>query len=185
MLRLCLLLSVLRVLLGWSALLSELPDGCLTKEHCEGARRAMAAALPVIGLSERGTSHLLQRGRRRYSVCCAVDLLLNAEGPPAVGTTRCPTCGKTIRLRTRDGAIESVSPAGAIVNSQEVVTADGGREVCCAGSGIFDSERCLTVWLASSPEARGVVQSVEEYTTRCCRDDFRSGNPGPPPTPSR
>ncbi len=137
----------------------------------------------VVGLSRHITDHVLQRGARRSSLCCAVDLLLNAGGPAAIGTTRCPICGRTITVRIGDGAVELVSPSGAVVSAQETTGRDGHREICCEGSTILDSEDCLRMWQRSHAGILSVVEPLEEYARRCCDPGFRRGDPVPPASP--
>lgn len=132
----------------------------------------MADEHGVIGLSSKRTDHVLHRSGRSYFLRCAVDLLLNADGPPAIGETRCPVCGRSIQVSTRSGTVSSVVPDGAIVNAQEMTRSDGHREICCAGSAIFDSERCLDLWKPNHPGPPAVRDSIEPYTRRCCEPDF-------------
>ncbi|MGI0071873.1 MAG: organomercurial lyase [Thermoplasmata archaeon] len=133
-----------------------------------------------MGRSRHPTDHVLQRGARRTSLCCAVDILLNARGAAAIGTTKCPICGGAVTVRTRAGAVERCSPPGSVVSAQEVTGSEGRREVCCAGSAIFDSEDCLRTWARSRPDIPSVVQSVEEYARRCCDPGFRREDPVSP-----
>lgn len=130
----------------------------------------------VIGLSSNRTDHVIHRSGRSIFLCCAVDILLNADGPPTIGETRCPVCGRPILVSTRSGTVLSVAPAGAIVNAQEMTRLDGRREICCAGSAIFDSKRCLDLWGSLEANQSGppaVRDSIEAYTRRCCEPGFR------------
>lgn len=132
-----------------------------------------SVSLGLVGISEAPTAHVLRRGSKRYALCCAIDILLNANGPPGYGSTRCPVCGTAIRIQTHEGAVVGLSPPGAVVNSQEMRTPDGRRGICCATSFIFDSEQCRQTWDRTHPDGRGVSATVGEYVIRCCAPGFR------------
>ncbi len=182
LLRLRVVLQVLCLLFRGRALLRGLLARGLGPSVNERLRPASLDGGEIRGRSARRTAHLLDRDGSRYWLCCAVDILLNADGPESVGKTRCPVCGKRIRIRTRDGAVRSVVPRGAVVNSCELILSDGRREVCCDGSAIFDSGGCRERWTRMHPDRVGVGGPVRAYTLRWAgteRPTARAGSVAP------
>ena len=121
----------------------------------DGATGSIAHAYPFTGSN---TGHRVHLGERVLNALCAVDALgVGAMYRRDISIeSSCHVCGAEIRIATaRNGtALESISPASAVVWYDAVYSGGCAATSCCPSIAFFCSDDHLQQWLAARAAQR-------------------------------
>lgn len=120
-------------------------------------------AYPFSALKTRNIV-IFEDGRKVYALCSTdafgIHFMLNEAVTILSG---CPECEQEMRIKVKNGRIESVNPEGIVEFASERERGKCIAETCCPFINFFCSGECLAGWREKNPEfGKGETYTIYE-----------------------